>query len=116
MTDQRWIADARQAVSECFFPRYIFEVKQSHTGYVYLQGHYEEADTATGKTETQYTRRWPLSPEMSKSEIVATVFKCAITSAEHAVREWFLYRDRAIYQPHYDVDTLHAICEERVMR
>ena len=50
---------------------------------------------------------------MVKSEIVATAFKCVMTSMEHRVREWFLYRDRAIYHPHYDVDALHAICEQR---
>lgn len=112
-----WIQKAIAAVCECEFPDMELSVKKSSaTGSVYLQGEYLEADTVTGKMETQYTRRWVLSPAMSKSEIVSTAFKCVLTSMEHRVREWFLYKGRAIYQPHYDVDALHAICLERQER
>lgn len=115
--ERDWVADAIFAIHECRFQDYEFEVKKSaHTGAVYLQAHYEEADTISGQIDTQYTRKWFLSPEMSKSEIVATAFKCVLTSMEHRTREWFLYRGRAIYQPHYDVDALHAICLEREER
>lgn len=103
----------RAVVEEIGFPEYSFFVCESVRGFVYLQAEYDEADTITGIVEK---RRWPLSPEMSKSEIVSTAFKCALTSMEHKTREWFLYRGRAVYQPHYDVDTLHAICELRMTR
>jgi hypothetical protein len=112
-----WVAEAKRVVIDCAFQCYTFTVKTSETtGAVYLQGHYLEADTLTGKVETQYTRRWFLSPAMGKSEIVATAFKCALTSMEHRTREWFLYKGRAVYQPHYDVDALWAICQEREVR
>lgn len=115
MTD--WIEQAKQHVADCAFQDYTFKVVESQTtGAVYLQGVYWEADTLTGKVETQFTRRWFLSPSMGKSEIVATAFKCALTSMEHRTREWFLYKGRAVYHPHYDVDALWAICEEREVR
>jgi hypothetical protein len=113
---ERWIEVAAGIVAECHFPDYTFKVDVSRTGAVYLQATYLEPDTLTGAVELQYTRRWFLSPEMSRSEIVSTAFKCAITSMEHKTREWFTYNGRAIYQPHYDVDSLWEICEDRVVR
>lgn len=106
----------RAVVEEVNFPGYEFFVGESMHGFLYLQAEYDESDTLTGVVERQHTRRWALSPEMSKSEIVATAFKCILTSMEHKTREWFTYRGRSIYHPHYDVDSLHSICEERVMR
>ncbi len=110
------IDEMRSAVAECEFPGYEFSVTLSHVGGIYLQAEYDETDTLTGLTERQYTRKWTLTPLMVKSEIIATCFKCVITSMEHKTREWFLYRGRPIYQPHFDVDQLHAICENRSVR
>lgn len=110
------VDEMRFLVREVKFPDYIFIVGESSRGFLYLQGSYDEADTLTGAVERQHTRRWPLSPEMTKSEIVATAFKCVMTSMEHKAREWFTYKDAAIYQPHYDVDDLMAICEKRDVR
>lgn len=116
--DSLWVVRAKDYVAECFYPEYVFDVIISETTKaVYLQGHYYEKDTLDPrKIEKQYTRRWFLSPEMSKSEVVSTVFKCVLTSMEHRAREWFLHNGKAIYQPHYDVDALAAICEQRQQR
>jgi hypothetical protein len=112
-----WIGIAKTVISECSFQDYEFQVQESPTtGAVYLQARYNEPDTVTGNVEIQYTRRWFLSPEMSRSEIVSTAFKCVLTSMEHRTREWFLYKNRAVYQPHYDVDSLWEICEDRAVR
>jgi hypothetical protein len=115
MTD--WVQTAANIIVECSFPGFTFSVIRSNTTTaVYLQGSYEEADTVSGTIEKQHTRRWFLSPEMSRSEIVSTALKCVLTSMEHRTREWFIYNGRAIYQPHYDVDALWEICEERQVR
>ena len=103
-------------LGEVEFPDYTFRVERSSAGCLYLQADYLEADTITGNVETQFTRRWLLSPEMVKSEVVATAFKCVLTSMEHRTREWFLYKGKAIYQPHYDVDELAAVCQKRQVR
>lgn len=110
------IDDMNAIVSDCQFPEYTIELGHSRSGFIFLQAHYLEADTVTGAMEFQHTRRWAISPNATKSEIVATAFKCCLTSMEHKTREWFLYRGKAIYQPHYDVDALHAICDQREMR
>ncbi len=60
--------------------------------------------------------KWANVGGTGKSEIVATAFKCILTSMEHRCREWFLYKGKAIYQPHYNVDALHAICDQREVR
>ena len=111
-----WVEQARIYVAHCDYPDYAFYVKEDARGAVYLQAAYSERDTITGKLDVQVTRKWFLSPEMCKSEIVATAFKCIMTSMEHRTREWFTYHKKAIYQPHYDVDALCSICEEREVR
>src|SRR6266404_5985956 len=99
-------------VDECHYPHYEFLVEYDERGAIFLQGHYVENDVLTRKPEVQHTRKWFLSPKMVKSEVVQTVFKCVMTSMEHRVREWFRYRGRAIFGPHFDVDSLHAICKD----
>ena len=103
------IEELRQIVTECSFPGYAFAVTEDGRGAIYLQGRYDEPDVDTGQTEPQKTRRWFLSPQMTKSEVVQTAFKCVITSAEHRTREWFTYRGRRVFGPHFQVDALWAI-------
>jgi hypothetical protein len=106
------IEEIREIVNLCKYPEYKFSVFIDGRGEIYLQAHYNEPDTITGKTEIQATRRWFISPQMTRSEIVQTCFKCIITSTEHRAREWFTYREKAIFGPHFNVDVLHAImCE-----
>jgi len=113
---QPWIQNAIDTVSRCGYPGYEFTVLVDGRGEVYLQAWYLEADTLGGDVEKQYTRRWFLSPHMNNSEIVQTAFKCILTSMEHRTREWFTYKARAIFQPHYNVEKLWEICEEREVR
>lgn len=72
-------------------------------GKVYLQVHFH----ADG--EVQAGRKWFLSEHMTKSELVQTALKAVLAAEEHEAREKFLYRTRAIFGPHFDVDALHEI-------
>lgn len=110
------LEEMQQVIGECEFPHYTLEVAIDGRGAIYLRAAYMEADVATGKEELQQTRRWFLSPEMTRSELVQTAFKCVLTSAEHRVREWFRYRGRAVFGPHFNVEALWAICEVREVR
>ena len=103
-------------VAACDFPGYDFGVIVDSRNSIYLQGAYSEADVKTGRVEIQKTRRWFLSPQMVKSEIVQTVFKCVLTSAEHRTREWFKYRGKAVFGPHFDVDALWEIADRTEVR
>lgn len=100
----------REVVDRCSFLTYRFHVLEDRRGVWYLQGEYEDPDAHTGELALQTTRRWFLSPEMTRSEVVQTVFKCALTSMEHRTREFFLYRGKAIFGPHFDVDLLMDLC------
>lgn len=115
-----WIDNARDVVSQCAFPGYTFHVKMNGRGDLYLQGEYAEPDAVVGvilgAAEVQLTRRWFLSPKMSDSEIVQTVFKCVITSMEHRTREWFTWKERPIFHPHHNLQRLWEICETRETR
>lgn len=111
------IEEGQAIISACTFPDYTIELIRGDQ-YDYIQARYMEADTVTGKIEEQKTRRWVLDAsdgngKITKEIIVGTAFKCCMTSVEHRTREWFLYNNRAIYQPHYTVDTLWNACEDR---
>ena len=111
------LPEMQAVVADCAFLGRQFEVEKSPTTKaIYLRAVYWENDTVSGQMEKQTTRRWLLSPEMTKSESVATAFKCVMTSMEHHTREWFLYKGKAIYHPHHDVDKLLEICEVRETR
>jgi hypothetical protein len=99
-------------VAECKHHEYEFAVTRDSRGAIYLQASYYEPDTETGMVERQVTRRWFLSPAMTHSEIVQTAFKCVMTSMEHRAREWFKYRGKAVFGPHFDVEALWAICHK----
>jgi hypothetical protein len=90
---------------------YEFHVKEKN-GVIYLQATYEEPDTFTGQSATQSTRKWQLSEYMTKSEVVQTALKCALTSAEHRVREAFQYQGQRVFGPHFDVDALWELAEQ----
>ena len=99
-------------IEQITFMDYEFVVA-SDDSKIYLQGQYYEPDIITGKTELQKTRKWILSPHMTKSEVVQTAFKCALTSMEHRTREHFLYKNERVFSPHYDVEALVELCREK---
>lgn len=109
-TDQATLDRMRGVLSDCDFPDFTFFI-DFIMGRFYMQGRYMEKDTVTGKLEEQYTRKWIVTPLMTKSEIVQTAFKCILTSMEHRTREWFTYKEKAIFGPHFDVDALHQIAQ-----
>lgn len=108
MTNGDLINQASAWLRDVSYSDYTFQVREGHGG-VFLQATYWDDDVTTGAHEMQYTRKWLLSPHMTKSEVVQTAFKCVLTSAEHRVREWFRYQDKAIFGPHFDVDDLAGL-------
>lgn len=78
----------------------------------YVQLRYVEADIDTGNPEDQHGRKWYVSSHSTKSEVVQTVLKACLTSAEHMIREHFTYRGVRIFGPHFDVDKLVQLASE----
>jgi len=66
-------------------------------------------DNVSGAALTWKSRKWLLSRHMRRGEIVQTAFLAVITAIEHEAREVFTYRGRAVFDPHYDIDKLHAL-------
>lgn len=97
-------------IADCSYYGYEFSIARDSRGAIYLQASYWEPDTVTLDVDRQLTRRWFLNPEMTRSEIVQTAFKCIMTSHEHRAREWFKYRGNPIFGPHFDVDALWSLC------
>lgn len=100
------------ALNQIKFRDYQFIVV-TEAGRVYLQAYYEEPDVVTGENQVQKTRKWLLSPHMTRSEVVQTAFKCALTSMEHRTREHFLYKGERVFSPHYDVEALVELCRQQ---
>jgi L-rhamnose mutarotase len=82
-------------------------------GVLFLQMRYMDKDVDTGQLEEQFCRKWQLSRYMTKSELVQTAFKAALTSQEHIAREFFRYKGAAVFGPHYDVDQLVELCQSK---
>lgn len=94
-------------VGKCRFENYSFHVDGDEN--IFVHASYCESDTVTGVMMRQRTRRWLISDEATPSDVVRTCFKCVLTSMEHRAREWFTYRDAAIFNPHFDADELVEI-------
>jgi hypothetical protein len=78
----------------------------------HVQGRFLAEDIATGQIREHYTRKWYISAEATKNEIVQTCLKCVLTALEHEARERFTYKGEAIYGPHFDPDQLAALCKK----
>jgi hypothetical protein len=82
---------------------------------LFLQVWWADKCTVTGNSTVQSSRKWLLSPHMTKSEFVQTCFKAVLTAMEHEVREQFTYKGEAVYRPHYNVDALYGLCTAKAL-
>lgn len=108
------IDEMKAVLAQVKYKNFEFVILQPAFGLL-LQARYFEEDIVTGKSELQYTRKWHLSQFMTKSELVQTALKLCLTAAEHEVRENFVYRDKRIFGPHFDVDKLHEMCSDKCL-
>jgi hypothetical protein len=99
-------------VVDLSFQDWKFVVKQDGS-VAYLQVEFAAPCNVTGATCTQTGRKWRLSEYMTHSEFVHTGLKAVLTAIEHEARETFLYKGRAIFGPHFDVDALWEIADEK---
>lgn len=102
---------ANAILADIAFPGYSFGVVGDFSAVTYLQASFNApCSVQQGQPLEQKTRKWLLSPHMTRSELVQTAFKCVLTSIEHETRETFRYRGEAIFGPHFDVDSLYCLC------
>lgn len=68
-------------------------------------------DNFTGEPLPWRGRKWMLSPYMCVSEVVRTAYKAMQTAVEHEVNERFLYKGKAVFDPHRNIDLLVEIAD-----
>lgn len=98
-----WLNDIR-------YKDWAFRVyKENHRPYLQLEWWANDTSNSPYRDRNpslQKSRKWYLSPFMTKSEFVQTCFKAVLTAEEHEAREIFTYKGQAIFGPHLDVDAL----------
>lgn len=72
-----------------------------------LYGHH-----TIGGSQVWTTRKWYISEHSTDSEILQTILKLCLTSAEHEAREAFTYRGKTIYGPHMDAKRLLEVADD----
>lgn len=102
----------QSVVDNIHFPGYHFRVGLLGER-IFVQVHYVEPDVMTGVTEDQFGREWVVAKNPVAGQVVQTCLKAILTSMEHRVREHFLYRDKPVMQPHFDVDELWQLLPSR---
>lgn len=102
----------QEILSEVKYGNMEFHVGQKDNT-LFLQLRWNGVDTYTNAAERQHSRKWQLSEYMTKNEIIQTAFKACLTAEEHECRERFRYKNKSIFGPHFDVDTLAEICSKK---
>ena len=105
---------------------YEFEVdidRADPDGRVFVQLLHERPDANTGVLSQGAGGKRYLSPHMTDSEVVRTMFGAAVAYEEHEVREFFRYRPagsskeiRQVFGPHIDTDSLWLVANQLDVR
>ena len=102
--------DILRVLHDIQFNDWVFDLRID-SGRPYLRVRFAGPCNTTGRFQEWEGRKWFLSSEASRSEIVQTAFKAVITALEHEARETFRYKGEAIFGPHFDCDLLVELCK-----
>lgn len=94
-------------------PKWMIRLLEKGDGFL-VQFIFLEKDLTSDsiELETQFCRKWYVSPYSTDSEIIGTIYK-AIQAAElHEIAERFRYNDKMIFNPHMDYVELANYCDE----
>jgi len=80
---------------------------------VFLRLSYPEKDIHTGQITAQFSRRWVIEYSDSDTKIVETAFAAVQRSMRHRSKEWFLYKGRRVYSPHFSLEARINMCDEK---
>ena len=58
------------------------------------------------RIEIWKSRKWYISPYMTKEEMVKTAFLAVEVAEKHEMMEFFRYKGKILFDPHVDVDAL----------
>ncbi len=74
---------------------------------IFLQITYPALDESGPRTA--FARKWLISLDSTRGQIVNTAFKAVLTVEEHEARERFTYRGEAVLHPHTDIEAMVAL-------
>lgn len=113
-------AGARRLLEDVKYLNYEWEVredpdllKQGLGHGILIRARYLDADIYTGKEEMQYTAWASISIQSGLSRVVSGAMKLALTSAEHRCREAFTFKGRRVFGPHFAIEDLYDLCQDR---
>ena len=96
----------QNVIKRIIYKDWAFHIGKDGIGLYYMQIRFVACDPQSKPHAEWAGRKWRLSTFMTDSEIVQTALKAVLAAEEHEAREAFLYRGRAIFGPHFNVDRL----------
>lgn len=109
------LAQMEKIIGRLEFKGLDFNVEQAEAGFFVWVSCKEEC--AYSKEDTiQMGRKWFVPDDTKRSEVVQTIFKAVMTWQEHEAREFFKYEGHRIYGPHFKVNELVELCNNRKMK
>jgi hypothetical protein len=111
------LQDIQGIVADVHYRDWDFQATES-SGRIYLQIAFLRSRLDSehdDRPENELTRKWLLSPFMTKGEIVQTCLKAVLTAEEHEARERFTYKDLKVFSPHFDLDLLVQAAEQKAV-
>jgi uncharacterized protein (DUF2461 family) len=86
--------------------------KKDPAGRFYLQVECDRPDVYTGVPGVGHGGKAYLSEHMTDGEIVRRAFALFMAYEEHECREWFRWRQRAVFGPHIDTEALWSVADQ----
>jgi hypothetical protein len=104
--------EIEEIISKVQFRDRTFVLLDKGDGFL-LQMRYMEADVEKPGSEPmlQSTRKYYISPYMTESELVETLWLCVQRSQLHVASEHFTYQGRRIYSQHFSVQRRIDMCD-----
>ena len=106
------LKDIKKIIEDVNFKDWQIYVNKSHDSRMYLQIIFTAPCVTTKEMLEQKCRKWWLSPYMTETEIVGTAYKAVVAAMDHEVREHFTYKNRTIYNPHFEVNDLIKLSDK----
>jgi len=102
--------EIEEIVKQISFRDWRFSITHYFNRGILLVAEFNAPCAVTLEPGVQRSRKWPISPHMTKGEIVQTALLAVRVAVEHEMREDFKWRGQAIFGPHFDIELLHELC------
>jgi len=106
-------ADIRSILDNVSFQDRKFLLMEKGDGFLVQMEYMEpDVDIPGSPPVSQKTRKWYVSPFMTESEIVETCWAAVQRSQLHIAGEYFTYKGRRVYSPHFHINARLTMCDK----